>query len=473
MRGRILSAAVGVLTLVAAHPAAAQAPEPYRVGMTAAITGPFSAGYAPTYEAYRTYFKRVNEAGGINGHPVVITYEDDRGEPQRAAAAAKKLTDGALLLINASISPTYKPVMTEAEASKTPLLFGGGVCPREAFPPAAPLIFCTTSFGSKWDSRMALGFIKEQSGTKKVRVGFAAQDIPLSRIELEFAEQHARELEDEPPRALRGRGLGRRGGAGGRAAPVRLAVHAREAGAGAVERERRHPGAARRADRDDGGQPLSQGDLLQGLPLGRGQERHRLRRRLVEAGHQVDGPGPGDDAGRRESVRAARGRVRARLSRLPRAQSRAGRPAHPRRLFPVRDGRHLPRRAGARAAAGGGAERAHRRARLRRPHAPDGGPPGVRGGAGDGDARHPAARGHRPRLHRPHAPSAAEPRALEPAAAAGGRRGRVHVRPRDGRRRRRVLRGAVRVPEGLAARHPDARGGWARAARLAARHQLP
>src|SRR5256886_3134516 len=194
MRGRILSAAVGLLTLGAAPRAAARAPEPYRIGMTAAITGPFSAGYAPTYEAYRTYFKRVNEAGGINGHPVVITYEDDRGEPQRAAAAAKKLRDGALLLINASISPTYKPVMTEAEASKTPLLFGGGVCPREAFPPAAPLIFCTTSFGSKWDSRMALGFIKEQSGTKKVRVGFAAQDLPLSRIELEFAEQHAREL---------------------------------------------------------------------------------------------------------------------------------------------------------------------------------------------------------------------------------------------------------------------------------------
>jgi ABC-type branched-subunit amino acid transport system substrate-binding protein len=194
MRGRILIAAASVLGLVAAHAARAQAPEPYRIGMTAAITGPFSAGYAPTYEAYRTYFKRVNDAGGINGHPVAITYEDDRGEPQRAAAAAKKLTDGALLLINASISPTYKPVMTEAEATKTPLLFGGGVCPREAFPPAAPLIFCTTSFGSKWDSRMALGFIKEQSAGKKVKVGFAAQDIPLSRVELEFAELHAKEL---------------------------------------------------------------------------------------------------------------------------------------------------------------------------------------------------------------------------------------------------------------------------------------
>ena len=194
MRRRILIAALGVITVASAVPAPARAQEPYRIGMTAAITGRFSAGYAPTYEAYRAYFKRINDAGGIVGHPVEITYEDDRGEPQRAAAAAKKFGESSILMINASISATYKPVQTEAEATKTPLLFGGGVCPREAFPPAHPLIFCTTSYGSKWDSRMALTFIKEQSGGKKVKVGFAAQDIPLSRIELEFAEQLAKEM---------------------------------------------------------------------------------------------------------------------------------------------------------------------------------------------------------------------------------------------------------------------------------------
>jgi branched-chain amino acid transport system substrate-binding protein len=193
MRRCIFWAALGLLTL-AARPAPAMAQEPYRIGMTAAITGRFSAGYAPTYEAYRAYFKRINDAGGINGHPVEITYEDDRGEPQRAAAAAKKFGDSAILIINASISATYKPVQTEAEATKTPLLFGGGVCPREAFPPAHALIFCTTSYGSKWDSRMALGYIREQAAGKKVKVGFAAQDIPLSRIELEFAEQLAKEM---------------------------------------------------------------------------------------------------------------------------------------------------------------------------------------------------------------------------------------------------------------------------------------
>ena len=184
----LFAALLAVTTTVT--PALAQ----YRIGMSAAITGPASSTYAPTYEAYKAYFKRVNDAGGVNGQKVELTYEDDRGEPQRAAANAKKLAEGSILMVNASTSATYKPFMTESETEKLPLLFGGGVCPREAFPPASPLIFCSTSFGSKWDSRFALGFIKEQAGGKKVKVGFAAQDIPLSRIELEFAEQLAKEM---------------------------------------------------------------------------------------------------------------------------------------------------------------------------------------------------------------------------------------------------------------------------------------
>src|SRR5580765_689175 len=118
---------LAALLVVTVTPALAQ----YRIGMSAAITGPASSTYAPTYEAYKVYFKRINDAGGINGHKVEIDYEDDRGEPQRAAAAAKKLAESSLLIVNASISATYKPLMTETEAAKVPLLFGGGVCPRE------------------------------------------------------------------------------------------------------------------------------------------------------------------------------------------------------------------------------------------------------------------------------------------------------------------------------------------------------
>src|SRR5215470_581866 len=108
MRRRVVEILAGfvlVVDLATGGVSPAQAADPYRIGMGAAITGRFSGGYAPTYEAYKAYFKRVNDAGGINGHPVEITYEDDRGEPQRAAAAAKKMAETSLLMmINASIS---------------------------------------------------------------------------------------------------------------------------------------------------------------------------------------------------------------------------------------------------------------------------------------------------------------------------------------------------------------------------------
>ena len=239
MKPRVALLAALLVFAGGATPALAQ----YRIGMSAAITGPASSTYAPTYEAYKVYFKRVNDAGGINGKKVEIAYEDDRGEPQRAAANAKKLAEGSILMVNASTSATYKPFMTESEAEKIPLMFGGGVCPREAFPPASPLIFCSTSFGSKWDSRFALGFIKEQAAGKKVKVGFAAQDIPLSRIELEFAEQLAKEmgLESIPVVVVPGTvyRVGRVGG-----------------------RPRRAPGPGRRAERLESSAVTSTGSFL-------------------------------------------------------------------------------------------------------------------------------------------------------------------------------------------------------------------
>jgi ABC-type branched-subunit amino acid transport system substrate-binding protein len=191
---RIRLGMVAVVLAAVAVPSPAMAQDVYRIGMSAAITGRAATGYAPTYEAYKVYFKRINDAGGINGHKVEIDYEDDRGEPQRAAAAAKKLAESSILIVNASISATYKPLMSETEAAKVPLLFGGGVCPREAFPPANPLIFCSTSFGSKWDIIYALEFMKAQAGGRKARLGLVAQDIPLARIELENAEKVSREM---------------------------------------------------------------------------------------------------------------------------------------------------------------------------------------------------------------------------------------------------------------------------------------
>ena len=194
---RLLIASALLLAAVL-PPSASSAADTYRIGLSAAITGPQASTYAPTFDAYKAYFKRLNDTGGVNGRRVEIVVEDDRGEPSRAAAAAKKFSEGVIAIVVASISPTYKPLMTEAEASKIPLMFGGGVCPKESFPPAHTLIFCSTSFGAQWDSRFAVPWIKAQAAGKKVKVGFVAMGIPISQSEMEFAEKLAQEQGLEP-----------------------------------------------------------------------------------------------------------------------------------------------------------------------------------------------------------------------------------------------------------------------------------
>lgn len=184
-----------VVTLGFAISAQAQTSEPYKVGMTAAITGGSATSYAPMVEIFRAYINKVNDEGGVNGHPIQVIYEDDRGEPARGGTNAKKLVeqDNVALLVNTSISATYKPVIATARDSKTPLLFGGSVCPEEVFPPADPLLFCTTSFAALFDGDFAVRFIRESS-KDKVRLGLALLDIPITRVGINTAEAVGKKL---------------------------------------------------------------------------------------------------------------------------------------------------------------------------------------------------------------------------------------------------------------------------------------
>ena len=135
---------------------------------------------------------RVNASGGINGRQIKLVIQDDSAEPSKAAANAKKLLaqDNVLLLINATLSTTYAPVVAEAKRANVPLLFASGVCPKEVYPPADPLQFCTTAYAATYDSRATLAFIKA-TAKEPVRLGLAAMAIPLSRAEMDFAEQQA------------------------------------------------------------------------------------------------------------------------------------------------------------------------------------------------------------------------------------------------------------------------------------------
>ena len=168
------------------------AQDAYTIGLTGALTGPPASTYAPAVEALRIYIERVNAAGGINGKKINLILQDDSAEPGKAAANAKKLItqDNVILLLNASLSSTYAPVVAEAKRAGVPVLFASSVCPKDVYPPADPLQFCTTAFAANYDSRATLAFIKE-TAKEPVKIGFSAMAIPLSRGEMDFAEQQA------------------------------------------------------------------------------------------------------------------------------------------------------------------------------------------------------------------------------------------------------------------------------------------
>jgi ABC-type branched-subunit amino acid transport system substrate-binding protein len=187
---RVSKVALFALATALAAPAAAQ--DAYVVGITAALTGPPASTYAPAVAALQIYIDRVNAGGGVNGKKINLVILDDSAEPSKAAANVKRLLtqDNAVLLINASLSSTYGPTIPEAKRAGVPLMFASGVCPKEVYPPADPVLFCTTAYAATYDSRATLTFIKE-TAKQPVQLGLSAMAIPLSRAEMDYAEQQA------------------------------------------------------------------------------------------------------------------------------------------------------------------------------------------------------------------------------------------------------------------------------------------
>jgi ABC-type branched-subunit amino acid transport system substrate-binding protein len=191
-----LSLALAILATMAAP---LRAEEVYTVGVTGALTGPLADIYLPVMDGMRLYVDRVNAAGGIQGKKINLLIRDDQSEASKGAANVRRLLtqDKAQLLVNASASTTYQPSMAEAQRATVPLLFVG-VCPAEVYPPAKPLMFCTNSFASHYDSRAALDFIREAAGTTNLSVGLMSQSVPIARAEIDYAEVRSREIGMRP-----------------------------------------------------------------------------------------------------------------------------------------------------------------------------------------------------------------------------------------------------------------------------------
>ena len=55
----------------------AEAKAPYKLGVVVSLTGTYAGLGTPEKAAIQLEMKRVNDAGGVNGHPIEVVFEDD------------------------------------------------------------------------------------------------------------------------------------------------------------------------------------------------------------------------------------------------------------------------------------------------------------------------------------------------------------------------------------------------------------
>jgi branched-chain amino acid transport system substrate-binding protein len=129
MRSRIAVLAVlGILVVGIGLSGCAKEPappaEPYVIGAIFAITGDASSLGIPERDTALMLEAAINEAGGVNGHPLEIKIEDTKGEPQDTLTAVTRLVEGenVLAVVGPSRTGTTLAIVDKMQEWEVPLI---------------------------------------------------------------------------------------------------------------------------------------------------------------------------------------------------------------------------------------------------------------------------------------------------------------------------------------------------------------
>lgn len=94
-----------------------------KIGITAPLSGPASS-YGVVCQAHEAYFKKLNEAGGINGRKLVLLCRDDGFSPPKTVEQTRKLveSDEVLVMYNSLGTASNTAVQTYLAGKKVPQL---------------------------------------------------------------------------------------------------------------------------------------------------------------------------------------------------------------------------------------------------------------------------------------------------------------------------------------------------------------
>lgn len=161
--------------------------EPYRIGAILSLTGTYAGLGIPEEQAIKLEVERVNEGGGINGHPIEVIYEDDATDPAKGVAAATRLIEqeGVIAIIGATGTGQTMGLRSEIQRAGIPQvsMAGGSVVTDDL----DPLVFQTP-----WPNRIVVPFtlsaLKDRGYTKIAVIsdtggyGVDGRDVIVSNV---------------------------------------------------------------------------------------------------------------------------------------------------------------------------------------------------------------------------------------------------------------------------------------------------
>lgn len=131
--------------------------EPYRIGAVLSLAGTYAGLGIPEKNAIELEVARINEAGGIDGRPIEVIYEDDATDAAKAQAAAVRLIDeeGVLAIMGASGTGQTMAMRSDAERAGVPIISmaGGSVITDD---------FSEWVFQTPWPNRIVVPFVLDQ-----------------------------------------------------------------------------------------------------------------------------------------------------------------------------------------------------------------------------------------------------------------------------------------------------------------------
>ena len=188
-RRQVLQTTAAVATLGAAPAWVRAQSEPWRIGQTAALTGPLAFPFVEMNKGIAAAFKEVNDKGGVEGRAIEFTSLDDGGSPEKAAVNTLQLVqkNQVFSMFACGGTTSVMGALKVLEQAKVPLI--APATGSDALRPYNPLVFHTrATYGQELNK-----IVRQLGSTGFTKCAVAYFDNPFGKATLAAFEAAARE----------------------------------------------------------------------------------------------------------------------------------------------------------------------------------------------------------------------------------------------------------------------------------------